>query len=470
MKKRGVINVPLMIILILGVILIISMVFLFYPNISKLFQQNNFLPQEPSQSTPVNHPLHPAPQGYALVSDFFKNDPIAISIINGGSYNLSDTNLYITLGNENFLSFEFKLLNAFKQIGYTQLNYRKNPYFLPLHKFEGKNNLPNSSKILDGRVLALIDTQLFNIENRDDADSSKYPPLAKFIESPTNEPPNEHLAALYYRFYQALPQNIPNREDMARTIDEFRIALMGMGGNLGSMLDASGTRILSFPEMLDTIDNKTDFRFCASAYYFAFDLNRGNCINPPTNLNNVYGIESDHYYFYTYAHEFGHGAGRWMVTINGVTDLIYYQFSRISFGGNFSCVFESCPPNSIYWLRQNNYGEFVTSYARNGYLGTSYAQRTLSPSEDFAESFAFYLFQGNVFREMAKDNIYLQQKYDFLKNHVFEGIEYNTGNLDFYNSLVSQNSNATGDQIYQQIRNYLKTDDIGFWDGTFPTL
>ncbi|MCL5730340.1 MAG: hypothetical protein M1165_02125 [Candidatus Pacearchaeota archaeon] len=432
----------------------------------------------------------PAPKGYILKSDFFKNDPTAISLLNKGYYNLSLPLNTPQISTPAFMvntsSFEFKLLNAFKEMGYIPLTYsasggihNSGVFFnvALLNNFQEENNL-SISDIVDGKTLSVLDSKLYDTETRDKIDSSKYPPLSLFIPSPENEVPNEHLAALYYRFYQALPVGIPDNEnyDMARTIDEFRTSLaVGMGGNLGTMMNSAGTRTLNVSELFDVYNSKGNFKFCASAYYSAFEY--GNCTNVPL-INEWYVGGSDFGYFLLFAHEFGHGVGNSMITINGTTDRMDFQFGKISFGGNFSCLWYNCPlgKNSIYWLRQDNYEEFVTPYARNGYLNlpSGIIQETstgmLSPPEDFAESFAYYLFDGNLFRERAKGNLYLQQKYDFLKKYVFNGTEYNTGNIIYYNSWLADNPNATPEQKLSAADYRLTTASGDVWNGTFPTV
>ena len=47
--------------------------------------------------------------------------------------------------------------------------------------------------------------------------------------------------------------------------------------------------------------------------------------------------------------------------------------------------------------------------------------------EDFAETYAYYVLHGVEFRELAYTNSTLAAKYDFLKNKVFNGKEYFTG-------------------------------------------
>ncbi len=57
--------------------------------------------------------------------------------------------------------------------------------------------------------------------------------------------------------------------------------------------------------------------------------------------------------------------------------------------------------------------DFVSGYAMS------------DPFEDFAESYIFYLLHGDKFRKLAAHNETLSKKYDFLKEKVFAGKEYN---------------------------------------------
>lgn len=75
----------------------------------------------------------------------------------------------------------------------------------------------------------------------------------------------------------------------------------------------------------------------------------------------------------------------------------------------------------ISWEREdklksgaNKYG-FVSGYAMS------------DPFEDFAESYAYYILHGIEFRTLAKQNKTLAKKYDFFKNKVFNGVEYENG-------------------------------------------
>lgn len=59
--------------------------------------------------------------------------------------------------------------------------------------------------------------------------------------------------------------------------------------------------------------------------------------------------------------------------------------------------------------------DFVTGYAAS------------DPFEDFAESLTYYVFHGKAFRMLAQNNQTLEAKYNFLKENIFKGKEFDTG-------------------------------------------
>ncbi len=204
-----------------------------------------------------------------LKSNFFKDDHVAASILSGKNYLLQENNLVITLqsGEEkmNPASFEFKLLNAFRQLGFSRITYTQSGEETranaSLHRFQKMNNLPIVD-FLDESAMQKIDEYLFQREQIDEDDSQQYSPLEKFIPSPINEPPNEHLAALFYNFFSSLPSST---FEPVLTIDDFRTSLLyGLGGNLGVMMDQDGTRVLSVPEMIEIVTTKGDFKYLSS--------------------------------------------------------------------------------------------------------------------------------------------------------------------------------------------------------------
>lgn len=59
--------------------------------------------------------------------------------------------------------------------------------------------------------------------------------------------------------------------------------------------------------------------------------------------------------------------------------------------------------------------DFVSGYAMS------------DPFEDFAETYAYYRLHGKEFRSLASSNKHLAAKYEFMKNSVFAGKEFETG-------------------------------------------
>ena len=113
-------------------------------------------------------------------------------------------------------------------------------------------------------------------------------------------------------------------------------------------------------------------------------------------------------------HEMGH-----------ITDLGFLQSTQFAQETEFldfeDPVYADDPSATFYritWLSSTERTpdssplDFVTGYAME------------DPFEDFAESYAFYVLQGPSFRYLARTNTRLQQKYDFMKNSVFNGQEF----------------------------------------------
>src|SRR5262249_30907886 len=80
-----------------------------------------------------------------------------------------------------------------------------------------------------------------------------------------------------------------------------------------------------------------------------------------------------------------------------------------------------------YYRRRGALADFISSYSFesvsiNGYPGY------YTGVEDYAECFAAYVLEGQPFRELAATAPVLAQKYSWLKQNVFAGVEFATGN------------------------------------------
>ena len=109
--------------------------------------------------------------------------------------------------------------------------------------------------------------------------------------------------------------------------------------------------------------------------------------------------------------------------------------------------------SSSFKKRIDNNDEFISGYSK------------ANNKEDFAESFEAYILIGNIFRIRAQNNIYLQQKYNFIKNNIFYGKEFQTGDMKSYALWNSRNigipSSPTG---------YITEDPNWTWDYNYSIL
>lgn len=229
------------------------------------------------------------------------------------------------------------------------------------------------------------------------------------MEAPKNAPPKEHLAALFVGFLLALPDHLSEK---SWTVEKFPFSGF-VGVSFGLLIDSKGTKFLTRTEAV----NLDDFRYCEPIYYPEL----GNCFSHNPVISTTWFAQQDRNYMDTMIHEYGHNIGSRIRVIgdDGTTDNVDRQFAKISFEIKDGAPLTMLRPDA-------NHGEFISGYAKtNGY-------------EDFADSFSAYVVGGKIFRERVKGTVYLQRKYDFLRDKVFAGYEYDTGDLDNFKTLIKQ--------------------------------
>lgn len=310
----------------------------------------------------------------------------------------------------------------------------------------------------------MLDDELYKVELEDIKKANNYPPYQKFIAGPENEPSKEHLARLYYDFFNSLPSSSKayfwySENSLQNQIKEVINTVMSLdsfmvfqghfqrGDYFGHFLDENSLSVLSTDDVITRRNNRNySFKICADDYYAQVDY-----FNRCKFSRKVYngGIVSDIAYVATLAHEYGHKIGEYIPS----QDDVFFSRQDIQFG-QISFDFSQNPQNSSIFVRQNNDGEFMSQYAKSNNF------------EDFAESFESYVLIGKIFRERAKSNIYLQQKYDFMKNKVFGGQEYNTGSLESYNLWIS----AKGASLPNKPTYYMREDLNWVWDYKYSLL
>lgn len=112
-------------------------------------------------------------------------------------------------------------------------------------------------------------------------------------------------------------------------------------------------------------------------------------------------------------HEMGHivDIGMLVGTNTGLYDFV--DGERPVWSDDLSATFYE-----ISWVSNDEWAEdtaklsFVSRYADS------------DPFEDFAESYVYYVLQGDAFRTLSDSNEDIAAKYEFMRDYVFEGIEY----------------------------------------------
>jgi hypothetical protein len=341
-----------------------------------------------------------------LHSNFLKNDSTAISIVNGTLTNYDIKTFSYVYGGQSVSTdnFAYRVVSAIRQLGYSQSIFTPQdqyPAELLLNKFERLNRLPITD-IVTKDTLLKIDSMLVNSENLDNSLGQDFPLYSRMIPAPLNEPSKEHLARIADITFRALPSNLTIWSEF-----NFREYVSSqLSGSIG-------------PQPFDP----ATYKYCESFYYEELG---DSCVF----RGNTMGVFGDDYDMAaTFLHEYAHYLDanlypKFDGTSHGIVDTTGFY--------NISYDTSNKKTNSSGWLfypyrrgLTSRASEFVSSYATGWQINDT--DDYFTAFEDFAESFALYIEGGSVFRELAKTNIYLQQKYGWLKQNVFGGVEYNTG-------------------------------------------
>jgi hypothetical protein len=116
-------------------------------------------------------------------------------------------------------------------------------------------------------------------------------------------------------------------------------------------------------------------------------------------------------------HELGH-----VVDLGGLTSS-FFEAPSVFKDGN-EPIYEDDVSVRFYSLSWNTENQRKTDAIVQDFAG-EYA--STDPFEDFAEGFLLYIQHGNEFRKMARHNDVMAQKYNFFKETVFSGTEFNSG-------------------------------------------
>ena len=149
--------------------------------------------------------------------------------------------------------------------------------------------------------------------------------------------------------------------------------------------------------------------------------------NSQMMILNTESIATDEELRAVFTHEMGHIVDLGMLTTNSYTKTVFWTSG--------TQVYANDPSLDFYHLSWIDYktksqlavrGDFISGYAMT------------SPFEDFAESYLFYRLHGEKFRQISTYSKVLAAKYEFMKNQVFKGVEYQTQKAEngFLHNLI----------------------------------
>lgn len=375
-----------------------------------------------------------------LQSNFLKNDPTAQAIASGAmsSYDIRNfTATYGGMGPFSTDNFGYRFLSAIRMIGYVkgaQTVGGQNMAEQILNKFERFNNLP-VSPLINSTILQLVDSNLATRESLDSSLASKFPLTNHFIDPPLNEPTKEHVAAVFSTVMAELPSNL-----VVWTEQNFKNSFnCQLSKSLSNTNDPNYKicDLISYPELGNN---------CTAIVYSGVSL-----------VNKIPSIITDDFdNATTIIHEYAHYLDRniWPRDSNTSQGLIdTTDFYAISFnpsdrgpGGSTDSASGTAGVTYAYKNPSSVKNDFVSAYAQ-GWQASDSSQH-FTPYEDFAESFTMYVAQGRVFRNLTQNNAILQAKYNWLKQNVFQGQEYQSGDVAGIEAIKAQptstSNQATG--------------------------
>ncbi|MBK7660159.1 MAG: fibronectin type III domain-containing protein [Betaproteobacteria bacterium] len=382
----------------------------------------------------------------ALNSAFLAADPAAAQVMAGTPYDMHVTGWRQPNGNIDRGTFAYKLYSAFLMLGYqTEMGSGyglDDSHLRCLHLFQSRAGLPVSD-VVNAATLAQIDAQLVSRE------AALAPIAASFLLSDRMQPLHVHEAsrdtvrAIYALALDSLPAGLRTGHDEFIQCTSFQC--------LGEIQDAAGTPIYAnYGQGGAWIDPASDYRF-VGAY---FDLRKDTARRPSAAVDVGTAIhEYAHYLDGSFGRAYAPSAFPAQVPLWRSVD----TFSFYAIGYDLATYANGCLTR-----RSEDPRDWISKYAFNpGYGGCAAGKYV--PAEDFAESFAFYVTAGRRFRAAAAGSALLAQRYAWLRNNLFAGVEYDT---DLAGDVSSGCNDVHGFESQQP--GYIRCDDGYVWDFTLP--
>lgn len=336
-----------------------------------------------------------------LTSNFLRNDTNATQIMAGNSYDMNDPAWLVNVSSQNRDTFAYKLFAGLLMLGYqTEIAINgasgSRPHLLALYAFQNANGLPQSNFVSSDCLLKL-DLQLATREQELAPIAQDFPLYDHMQPLHGNDISKDTLAAMYRIPMKALPKYLQmSKYEEVQCIN---------GQCNGFIQDPDGNAFSYYP-----INLSDDYRF-VGAY---FDPRKSNSRLPSAAVH-----------VQTVLHEYAHYLdGFHKVFIN---DPLMITFKRIDTSGFYAIGYDlNAVSNGCYVPKSIDPQDWITKYAAQmpGYGNCPNGSTVVE--EDWAESFSMYVASGRDFRTAATHSTYIAQKYNWLKDNVFFGLEYDT--------------------------------------------
>jgi len=290
----------------------------------------------------------------------------------------------------------FKIINAFKQLGYfflgpcgekLNIHNENNIGVILLNAYQRDNQLPESNYV-NKEFLQRLDVQIKEIEKRDNLSGPKFTCYHTLKKAPLNEAPKNHRAFLLDLAMNVFPERLRIKEENCTDSQ-----LWGM--------------------------TSCDEYSTSGKYWLGYD-SQCNAI-----IENIVNLPYDDFLLVkTMVHEYAH-----------LLDAFDNAFGKIDTSDFYNISFDiSDARDGFYKVRidindEEKLKQHFFSYGE-GWGNPNYPNYR-TPYEDFAVTVEMYVVNGIVFRDYVKDKPLLQKKYNWIKENVFDGKEFNTGDPDY---------------------------------------
>ncbi len=366
-----------------------------------------------------------------LHSDFFKNNDVAINIaLTGQPYDLNKEKLQITNdeGYSEYVleSFSYKLLNGFIMLGYfyatSDSETQRNQHKGLLHLFQEDYGFEKSDIFTKAMLLKM--DQLLSKREIIYKQHAKNWPLFKRIDSlHPNDVSKEYIAGIYELSNSVLPSKI-----QLKTEEDWFKYLKRQGFFVGHVhLSQVNPFLKGDHEKITSLDD--NWVFTDNVY--------NSYIQPNSNYLGASKSSKLRYHssirMFVFLHELAHYFEREYPPSSSSPGIDYSQKIRVDTRGfhNISFIVDSdLPIDTFEWpecplfREETTAYDFISSYSINKVecANVSFGFE----GEGFADMFADYVMEGEEFRAAAQINSKIAQKYNWLKENLFDGREYLT--------------------------------------------